>query len=135
MAGIGVDALIEQIFPFGAPRWMGYDYTNFMPTQPGAAAVTTGEKADAAAAGIPGQDPGGMVNPETAPGQTQPITDQPRPDPMIAPASNMEVTNLQPASSPPLVQIGSITGHTANDVAGAIESKQRLAMMQYAGRP
>jgi len=135
MAGIGVDALIEQIFPFGAPRWAGYDYTNFQPTRPGAAAVTTGEKADAAAAGLPGQDPGGMVNPETAPGQGQPITDQPRPDAAIAPASNMEVTNLQPASSPPLVQIGSITGHTAGEVAGQIESRQRLAMMQYAGRP
>lgn len=31
MAGIGADALIEQMFPFGAPRWLGYDYTNFAP--------------------------------------------------------------------------------------------------------
>ena len=31
MAGIGADALIAQLFPFGAPRWLGYDYTQFLP--------------------------------------------------------------------------------------------------------
>jgi len=31
MASIGADSLIEQIFPFGAPRWLGYDYTQFAP--------------------------------------------------------------------------------------------------------
>lgn len=31
MAGIGADALVEQMFPFGAPRWLGYDYTGFAP--------------------------------------------------------------------------------------------------------
>jgi hypothetical protein len=31
MAGIGADALMEQMSPFGMPRWLGYDYGNFMP--------------------------------------------------------------------------------------------------------
>lgn len=31
LAGIGADALMEQLSPFGAPRWMGYDYTKFVP--------------------------------------------------------------------------------------------------------
>lgn len=31
MLGIGADALMEQMFPFGAPRWLGYDYTQFAP--------------------------------------------------------------------------------------------------------
>lgn len=31
MAGIGADALMEQLSPFGMPRWLGYDYANFMP--------------------------------------------------------------------------------------------------------
>lgn len=48
MAGIGVDALVEQLFPFGAPRWLGYDYTGFVPQlQNQSAATTTLEKAEA----------------------------------------------------------------------------------------
>jgi tape measure domain-containing protein len=45
MASIGADSLIEQLFPFGAPRWLGYDYTGFAP-QLGVmgAATTTLEK-------------------------------------------------------------------------------------------
>jgi len=31
LAGIGADVLVEQLFPFGAPRWLGYDYTQFAP--------------------------------------------------------------------------------------------------------
>jgi len=31
LAGIGADALMEQMSPFGMPRWLGYDYGNFMP--------------------------------------------------------------------------------------------------------
>lgn len=31
MLGIGADALMEQLFPFGAPRWLGYDYSTFAP--------------------------------------------------------------------------------------------------------
>jgi tape measure domain-containing protein len=31
MAGIGADSLVEQLFPFGAPRWLGYDYAGFAP--------------------------------------------------------------------------------------------------------
>lgn len=31
LAGIGADALQEQLFPFGSPRWLGYDYGNFAP--------------------------------------------------------------------------------------------------------
>jgi hypothetical protein len=32
MAGIGADAVISQLFPFGGPpRWIGYDYAGMMP--------------------------------------------------------------------------------------------------------
>jgi len=51
MAGIGIDALVEQLFPFGAPRWLGYDYTGFMPQLSiTPTATTTAEKAFEAAA-------------------------------------------------------------------------------------
>jgi len=41
MASIGVDALVEQLTPFGAPRWLGYDYTGFMPQLGQIPALTT----------------------------------------------------------------------------------------------
>lgn len=46
MASIGADSAIEQLFPFGAPHWLGYDYTGFAP-QLGIqqALLTTVEKA------------------------------------------------------------------------------------------
>jgi hypothetical protein len=69
LASIWSDALVEQLFPFGAPRWIGYDYTKFMPQMDvGSIATTTVEKAMQAASGkgqqTPGQMPGGPVQPE-----------------------------------------------------------------------
>lgn len=74
VGSILTDAAVEQLFPFGAPRWIGYDYTQFVPqldiSQVG---VTTGEKAINAAMGgqphgaggeAPGPGgPGGPVDP------------------------------------------------------------------------
>jgi hypothetical protein len=75
---IGADALIEQMFPFGAPRWLGYDYTQFAPNlNISKIGVTTGEKAVESAlqaqgvdgppqgldaAGMASQQPGGPVS-------------------------------------------------------------------------
>ena len=51
MASIATDSLVEQIFPFGAPRWLGYDYTGFMPQLPNQqTGATTAEKAQLKAA-------------------------------------------------------------------------------------
>jgi hypothetical protein len=76
LASIWADALMEQAFPFGAPRWLGYDYTKFMPNiNVGALATTTTEKAIQQAMGgdkgQPGQQPGGPVNPELMAGMAQ----------------------------------------------------------------
>jgi hypothetical protein len=92
LAGIGADSLIEQLFPFGAPRWLGYDYTAFAPSMGGmGTGVTTLEKAQNQAAGqaVPGQDAGGPVNPSTMPGMATPITEgagptAPTPGPMTS---------------------------------------------------
>jgi hypothetical protein len=75
---IGADAAIEQLFPFGAPRWIGYDYTQFAPNlNISKIGVTTGEKAVESAlqaqgvdgppqgldaAGMASQQPGGPVS-------------------------------------------------------------------------
>ncbi|ORB93952.1 hypothetical protein LAUMK4_05829 [Mycobacterium persicum] len=82
LGAIWADAGVEQLFPLGAPRWIGYDYTQFLPqlniSQVG---VTTAERAMAALAQGGGQrsdlgamaaDPGGPVNPTLLPGAQVP---------------------------------------------------------------
>lgn len=78
MAGIGIDALVEDLSPFGVPRWFQTDPTQFMPQIPNqAAGATTGEKAaelqdpNKGSGLAPGQDPGGPVQPQQLPGQAQ----------------------------------------------------------------
>ena len=82
LASIGADALIEQMFPFGAPRWIGYDYTKFMPhINVGSIATTSVEKAMAAQQGKtlgPGQQPGGPVAPGQLPGMAGPGAPSPK---------------------------------------------------------
>jgi hypothetical protein len=78
MASILADSVIDQVFgPFGGPpRWLGYDYTQFVPhINIGAIGTTTVEKAMQAAQGKPGgpgQQPGGPVVPEHLGGE-QPV--------------------------------------------------------------
>lgn len=193
MAGIGADSLIAQLFPFGAPRWLGYDYTQFTPQMTiGDFGITTGEKAanQTGQPAAPGQDAGGPVQPQLMPGVQQPITEhqgsqalpgpppppgpqplppmQPaggddllgrlmgydqggmlppgglginmtnRPEPVLTPKQWDNLTNNVPdpqGGQAPLVKIDAIYGMSPDDVANKIESKQKLAMMRYAGRP
>jgi hypothetical protein len=75
MASILADSVIDQVFgPFGGPpRWLGYDYTQFVPhINIGAIGTTTVEKAMQAAQGKPGAAPGGPVTPEHMGGE-QPV--------------------------------------------------------------
>jgi hypothetical protein len=115
MAGIVGDALIEQLFPFGAPRWLGYDYTDFAPGSGGQPlGITTGEQATNEVLGLDGAQ---------------------QPDPGLASTDAIDVNSLQPQASPPLVNIGSINGVNPDDVGKIITDRQRLAQMQYGGRP
>jgi len=84
MASIGVDALVEQLTPFGAPRWLGYDYTGFMPQLGITPALTTSLEQAVAQQGrgegtappmppgtehmLPGAQPGVPVPPGPPPG-------------------------------------------------------------------
>jgi hypothetical protein len=74
MLGIGTDALLEQLTPFGAPRILTTDPTGFMPQQ-----MLSGVAAKMLAPGQPGQAPGGPPVPpvphqgsNAAPGPTSP---------------------------------------------------------------
>jgi hypothetical protein len=190
MAGIGADSLIAQLFPFGAPRWLGYDYTQFAPQMTmGDFGITTGEKAaNQTGPTMPGQDAAGPVQPSLMAGVQQPITQhqgtkalpgpapelmaQPatgsippapdmmknlfgydqggmlppggiginrtnQPEPVLTPKQWNTLTELNaaPNAGSPLVKIDAIYGMSPEDVANKIESKQKLAMMRYAGRP
>lgn len=193
MASIGADSLIAQLFPFGAPRWLGYDYTQFAPSVSGLmeAGTTSLEKIGGAAIqdhfakqnGAPptdpsqlpgagpeappsGQDPfGGTTGAVGAPAAPPPALGGTATAPLPVPPVNIYDTGgvLHPgtlafnasrrpekvltdqqwkalgevnASGPqPLVRIENITGFSPDDVATQIESKQRLAMMRYSGRP
>lgn len=208
MASIGADSLIAQLMPFGAPRWLGYDYTGFMPSMGiQNAALTTIEKMgnqaiqqrmnpqggvipplnpnpgspEAAVAAPPDEaappmpfDPNqgllqqgdpGFYNPDPfnpfqpvpgggggswAKGGAIKVYDEggvlrpgdlalnasTRPEKILTQTQWDALGKLTPKGSDgPMVQIGSITGLSPEDVANKIEAKQKLAMMRYAGRP
>lgn len=124
VGAIVADSLIEQAFPFGAPRWLGYDYTSFMPQlNISEIATTTAEKTlqtSLAQAGTEGmntadalsQMPGGPVNPMTLPGAqpasppvqpwTPPPTQPPAGPPGTGPGSGAPVPSApSPAASKP----------------------------------
>lgn len=84
MLGIGTDALLEQLTPFGAPRWLSTDPTAFMPQgltqglmpgrqepgQPGQAPPMPPEGQHTGTGALPGPAPAGMA-PPTAPQSPQ----------------------------------------------------------------
>lgn len=101
MAGIGVDSLIEQLTPFGAPRWLGYDYTGFAPQMSNLPAAVTSAEQAAQGAGQP-QTPAGGVMPAG-------VAEAPGLDPLPTPGSDPFGTNgggpvapgpLSPAEQP-----------------------------------
>lgn len=120
LAGIGADAAIAQMFPFGGPpRWMGYDYTAFAP-QLGIqkAALTTIEQMGAQAIEQAFPKP-----PEQAAAASAPT------------ASALGPQQLAPPAAVPGVQIGQINGMSPADVAAEIDKQQRLSAMRFSGRP
>lgn len=88
MAAILGDSIIEQAFPFGAPRWLGYDYTQFVPqlniSEIGTTTVEKALQQQLQSAGVEGpptgldamgmasQQPGGPVNASALPGSQPP---------------------------------------------------------------
>lgn len=109
MLGIGTDALIEQLTPFGAPRWLSTDPTAFMPQGLSPAATTTSEQLD------PNQAP----------------------EPAAPPQANLQAPNpedLQPAANAGIT-VGSITGIDPDQVGNELLKVQRYNALQYQGRP
>lgn len=180
MAGIGADSLIAQMFPFGAPRWLGYDYTQLAPRlglqqaalgglqQAGSAAINQAfgvnqqrpanpASPESAMPHSPGGPPGPAPVPAPLAGVAPPMPTPPemlgfdsggmlppntlalnttgRPEPVLTPQQWESLSNVPAPGQQPLVKIDAIYGLSPEDVASKIESKQKLAMMRYAGRP
>jgi hypothetical protein len=117
MGSIGADALMEQMFPFGAPRWLGYDYTGFAP-QLGiqSALLTTAEKMGGQAiqnyfnqqkaGNLPPMPGGSGAGGPSTPGQVgasagNPIAGQPGQDPPAVGSAAGAQIGPDPAAPPP----------------------------------
>lgn len=126
MLGIGTDALIEQLTPFGAPRWLSTDPTAFMPQGLTSAATTSleqmmqgGDQPQAA-----GQQPVGHQGTGAPPGPAAPQANlAPQRPEDLHPAENSGIT------------IGSITGMDPDQVGNELLKVQRYNALQYQGRP
>lgn len=115
MLGIGTDALIEQLTPFGAPRILSTDPTAFMPQQALMEAATTSlEKA------FQPQQPQGPEAPE----------------PVTAGAS-AHVNELEPGAEggPDFSTTINATVKDVNELGRVMTDQQKLKSMQYTGRP
>lgn len=100
MAGIGTDALLEQLSPFGMPRWLTTDVTGFMPQQGIMQAATTSiEKAFQQG----NQPPGGPGQP-TQPGGPLPGPPPGPPSPLTPPTQPLPGTPAANPSTPPPAQ-------------------------------
>lgn len=115
MLGIGTDALIEQLTPFGAPRILSTDPTAFMPQQALMDAATTSlEKA------FQPQQPEGPQAPEPA-----------------TAGASAHVNELEPGTEagPQFQTTVHATVKDVNELNRTLNDQQRLNIMQYSGRP
>jgi tape measure domain-containing protein len=105
MLGIGTDALIEQLTPFGAPRLLTTDVTGFMPQQAIMGAATTSiEKAFQQGNQPPGDGPQQHQGTGAPPGPVQPPPPGPFPaptPPLPGPPAQPENPAPQPAATQP----------------------------------
>jgi len=148
IAGILADSVLQQLTPFGQPRWLNADYTGFVPQQQitGALGNLMSGGAQQAAA------PGSMVNPTTkehgtgmgaAPGpidQMMGSIGQQPVDPMISDANSFLSTQLATPESPPpgqqpIFKVDNIYTQDVDSLGRELNKQGRLAQMQYTNRP
>lgn len=103
MLGIGTDALLEQLSPFGMPRWLTTDVTGFMPQQGIMQAATTSIEKAFQQGNQPPQGPGTDPVPGM-PGQQHGIPGQPGTSPLGPPPGPPQPapgSPTQPPTPPP----------------------------------
>ena len=163
LLGIGADSLLQQLTPFGQPRWLNQDYTGFMPKEQITGALgnlMTGGANQAAGTVDPnttehgaaaGAQPGATPGPLESLGQSifdgfskalpsgaiEPIA----PTPMVGDANSFLSTQLAAPSSPPppgqqpIFKVDNIYTQDVDSLGRELNKQGRLAQMQYTNRP
>ena len=163
LLGIGADSLLEQLTPFGQPRWLNQDYTGFVPQQQITGALgdlmTGGAKKAAGtvdpnttehgtgAGAQPGPNSGGPLenlgqsifdgfSKAIPSGAVEPVA----PTPMVSDANSFLSTQLAapeaPApNQPPMFKVDNIYTQDVDSLGRELNKQGRLAQMQYTNRP
>ena len=163
LLGIGADSLLQQLTPFGQPRWLNQDYTGFMPKEQITSALgnlmsgganqaagtvdpnTTEHGTGAGAA--PGATPGPLeqmgqsifdgFSKAIPSGSVEPVP----PTPMVSDANSFLSTQLAaPATPPPpgqqpIFKVDNIYTQDVDSLGRELNKQGRLAQMQYTNRP
>jgi hypothetical protein len=146
MLGIGADALLQQLTPFGQPRWLSQDPSAFMPQQ-----AIGGALGDLMSGGAQ-QAAGGPIDPNSTthtgmgapPGPIDNLmgTLDPAspPSQMGLDANSFLSTELAapeapPPNQPPMFKVDNIYTTDAESVGRELTKRGQLAQMQYTGRP
>jgi hypothetical protein len=151
MLGIGADSLMQQLTPFGQPRWLNQDYTGFMPQQ-----AITGALGDLMSGGAQqaldpntlthggaqGAEPGpidNLVGSLAGPDTTVPGA-MPGPGMFENSANSFLSTELAAPDAPapnaqPIFKVDNIYTSDAEGVGRELTKRGRLQQMQYTGRP
>lgn len=149
MLGIGVDALLQQLTPFGQPRWLSQDYTGFVPQQAIAGALGDlmsqgAQQAVGQHGGMQGAPPGPIDNlvgsledPNRA---VHGVGGFPGPGMVSDSATSFLSSELaqQDVTAPnqqPIFKVDNIYTTDAESVGRELTRRGRLAQMQYTGRP
>ena len=156
MLGIGADALLQQLTPFGMPRWLTQDYSGFMPQWDAQGAL--GDLMSGGAQTAAQQtDPNTVQHGQAAPGALPGPDGQPIPGASMAggspfdPAAQMpqmfdntansflQTQLAQPEApapnTPPMFKVDNIYTTDAESVGRELTKRGKLAQMQYTGRP
>lgn len=158
MTGIGVDALLQGLTPFGMPRWLNADYTGFMPNWnidlASAVSPMMSEELQktlgSGGSGVDpnsllhgqgaGQPPGPMGDP-AAPGGKIGASGVPGPDLFQNQANSFLSTELAqtpevyPGGQPVMFQMDNVYAANPEELGRTLTQRGNLAMMQHTGRP
>jgi hypothetical protein len=148
LLGIGADSLLEQLTPFGQPRWLNADYSGFVPQQAitGALGNLMSDGAQQAAGSGTLLDPKSKEHGTAMGGAPGPINNlmgsigSQSPSPMISDANSFLSTQLAapespPVNQPPMFKVDNIYTQDVDSLGRELNKQGRLAQMQYTNRP
>lgn len=119
MGGIFSDAIVEQLFPFGAPGFIGFDSANNSIN----GLIDTKKKA-----GV--YDSGGVLEPGGVA-----INMSNRPESVLTQQQWDAMAQTGPASNGYGIKIENVHVADVDEMSRSLSARQRLAAMQYTGRP